>query len=505
MQCISERRQQPGLLQPSASPSPAFLRIDHTRCANDGDASTLGVGRHMKLLECHARCFQDARCTAYTWGGANWGWMPSLDAAAECQTFRHGCVEQTDDSHHLWVRVDLPGLEECNCRLQRPLGARNRLQMYAAWEQQTGQRAVEVDRLKTNTWAMFHYLQELPAYMRLFNTSAELHPYWSLAGFPVQDMTFNELLTARSMRMWQQWPDRDDFTVEKSKCVMNRYFARAGLPHPQVLQHWDDPEAFLLALEAVDSEAFPFMIKFCHLTQGSQGKNTHYVRDRETLAQDRGQIAEWVMRSWNLTSKDYGRPWGSFGLNAVLPHMPKGVFIQKAWPVFAGLTEIPLEIKVDCFWGRCYVCRFENNSMYPFHNPEREWIRLAMGFRDGRIESGDVDTDLFDLHKLGLSRIPELDVHLKAAFALAEKDMQILKMDFLRVDIFLNPNDPSRPVINEHSLFEVDLGGSHHRYFELLWKLGYTRGRGVLRELEYVPSYTMSDNQNRDDESMHIE
>ena len=133
----------------------------------------------------------------------------------------------------------------------------------------------------------------------------------------------------------------------------------------------------------------------------------------------------------------------------------RGIFIQQAWPKFdqvksagysrGGLSS-PLEAKVNCVWGRCYLLRFEND------------FSMGFGFRDGRMErsSWHADFSKGPLLRSFMADIPRIDEHMRAVFALAERNAQNLKIDFIRVDIFLNPNDPSKPAINEHSIYEVD-------------------------------------------------
>merc|ERR1719192_372696 len=72
------------------------------------------------------------------------------------------------------------------------------------------------------------------------------------------------------------------------------------------------------------------------------------------------------------------------------------------------------------------------------------------------------------------SKIPNLEEHLRAVIKLAELDAKTLKADFFRIDVFLNPDDPSSPAINEHSLLEIsNFMNENHQYATKLLHLGY--------------------------------
>ena len=66
---------------------------------------------------------------------------------------------------------------------------------------------------------------------------------------------------------------RDDFAIEKSKCVMNDFHERNGLPIPRLLGNWTNRTIFLREMKSGRALAhvkqWPVFVKFCHLTQGS--------------------------------------------------------------------------------------------------------------------------------------------------------------------------------------------------------------------------------------------
>ena len=134
----------------------------------------------------------------------------------------------------------------------------------------------------------------------------------------------DDMLVARTVRMYKQHIQNgpDLYKVEKSKCVMHEHFRQHRLPHARIYEIWDEVKKFLHALEGIRDDhysgtiKFPFMIKFCHLTQGTQfsllgagGTNTMLVANRQQLKTAWVEIIHWVLTAWSLTPRDQFRPW----------------------------------------------------------------------------------------------------------------------------------------------------------------------------------------------------
>ena len=68
----------------------------------------------------------------------------------------------------------------------------------------------------------------------------EAHPYWDVVNPPGTYDRYSYVATARfrAMRRNLEVHGRDDFKIEKSKCVMTRFLQRNAFPIPPILSIW---------------------------------------------------------------------------------------------------------------------------------------------------------------------------------------------------------------------------------------------------------------------------
>jgi len=250
-----------------------------------------------------------------------------------------------------------------------------------------------------------------------------------------------------------------NFRIEKSKCFMYDFFKRHDIPHVPVLGQWSSKENFWSWIKSGDA-TFPLIVKFCHLTQGGQAwkgyeeisGNSFFIKDAESVKSD--LFHKWVNVGWDIVPADPGRVWEP-NMKGPLESLEKGIFVQPAWHFFPGLSQ-PLEVKIFVIWGKAFFLRFETGyGDWLFGNARTDRFYVLPNI-DYTVRD---NTNMFFRHSNTKSPvfapIPNFEDHLRAAVKLAELDAQTLKADFFRVDIFLNPDDPSSPAINEHSLLEI--------------------------------------------------
>lgn len=213
-----------------------------------------------------------------------------------------------------------------------------------------------------------------------------------------------------------------------------------------------------------------------HVAHEIRGNTFFLTKDK---VHDSG-FRSWINHGVNLVAADPGRPWSQH-MERPLASIPVGLLLQEPWALFPGRTR-PLEMKISVLWGRAYIGRFESvldghakaivlplKSMTPFD--QAPWPFA---------------------YSNAFPNIPDIETHVKHAIELAERDAMVLRMEFIRVDVFLNPKDPTKPVINEHSIFEMpNYLGEHSTQIAKLWKRGYFR-KDFKRILYDVKSYNMT-------------
>jgi len=331
----------------------------------------------------------------------------------------------------------------------------------------------QLHSLNASAWDNYRgFLSNLPSHF-------DVHEYWQLSrGKSLSHL--DDFMFDRTKKIHDQYlaTGRTDFQIEKSKCFMYDYFKRHNIPHVPVIGQWDSKEDFWSWIRS-DKAEFPLIVKFCHLTQGTQAwkgfkevhGNTFFLKNKESL--DKELFQKWINAGWATVPEDPGRSWEE-NMREPLKALTPGLFVQPAWKFFPGMSQ-PLEMKVFVIWGKVFFMRFESGIA--------DW-----GAGNARVDRfyvlPNVDLKIRDntnaLLKYGtgnipmLSDIPNIEDHLRAVIKLAELDAQTLKADFFRVDIFLNPDDPNSPAINEHSLLEIsNFMNENHKYATKLLHLGY--------------------------------
>lgn len=417
----------------------------------------------------------------------------------ECEQKYLECIDALERQcrHGARVHVDANTRFERNCICtaegrERVLSPLDSPQMYLRWEQIRRRRCCVLDGVPLSFYYEFHFHKEFGEYMVKFRQPYRIHAYWNLhdilSSWDMTSADLNQLLKIRTRNMATQWKEyrRDDFKIEKSKCVMYRYFECNNVPHPNVIRYWDDDRSFFANLSTVPSTLFPAILKFCHLTQGGQfkGGNTKYFHSQSSLLDF--NLKDYVGARWSAVAhENKRRPWVNDGVKDLLETLDKGIMFQEAWPLaskWAGGPQRPLEVKVICIWGRCQSLRIEE-----FTGPGRYPYAFRDGFGRPRIFQGSSKASDMRIVKA----IPDIYTHLEAAFELAERNVKILQIDFMRVDIFLNPNNPLQPVINEHSIYELGSVWRHdyHKHIAFFWRLGYLNLTGKLEVSPYSPTY----------------
>jgi len=250
-----------------------------------------------------------------------------------------------------------------------------------------------------------------------------------------------------------------NFRIEKSKCFMYDFLQRHSISHVPVLGQWDSKEAFWSWIESEEA-SFPLIVKFCHLTQGGQAwkgyeeisGNSFFIKNAGAAKSD--LFHKWVNVGWDLIPRDPGRVWEP-NMREPLESLERGIFVQPAWHFFPGMSQ-PLELKIFVIWGKAFFVRFETG--YPdwlFGNTRNDRFYVLPNIDLKVRDNTNMFFRYWNTASPVFAPIRNFEDHLRAAIQLAESDAQTLKADFLRVDIFLNPDDPSSPAINEHSLLEI--------------------------------------------------
>eukprot|EP00494_Astrolonche_serrata_P023420 UN23678 len=160
-------------------------------------------------------------------------------------------------------------------------------------------------------------------YYHMFRTKLEnegifeVHEYWSINKNIEKQYSLDDLQVYRSERMREQFPERDDYKVEKSKCVMNDFLKKNNINLGEVLKIFTDKSKFWDYLKN-DFDDYPVVIKFCHLTQGSQagyafkGGNigNSFSENKDSINEDR--FHTFVEVGMDLVGVDPDRPWTEY-------------------------------------------------------------------------------------------------------------------------------------------------------------------------------------------------
>ena len=183
----------------------------------------------------------------------------------------------------------------------------------------------------TTSWkAHAYFLSQRP----LIEQSArrfQLLTYWGDLRVEQPGLSWYELIGRRMEMMARalRTSGRDDFLVEKDKCVMLRFLSQNALPVPQALSVVYRTREELLRslasepfLQDLDNRtAWPIFLKNCHLTQGSMS-SVLVLRDRAWVDGHGAELDAWTKAKWHMHADDWERPWaaeGNFITGGILP------------------------------------------------------------------------------------------------------------------------------------------------------------------------------------------
>eukprot|EP00472_Partenskyella_glossopodia_P004899 CAMPEP_0197532648 /NCGR_PEP_ID=MMETSP1318-20131121/40480_1 /TAXON_ID=552666 /ORGANISM="Partenskyella glossopodia, Strain RCC365" /LENGTH=491 /DNA_ID=CAMNT_0043089283 /DNA_START=381 /DNA_END=1853 /DNA_ORIENTATION=+ len=292
-----------------------------------------------------------------------------------------------------------------------------------------------------------YFRSQIPYIQTSLQSTFSLHPYFAKTklwkGIRLHEY-YNQRIKAFQVELNE---GHTGFMIEKDKCMLFDFLKNNGLPLPEVLgifREQKDLEEKLryLSVAGKRKQGFPVFIKACHLTQGGDKGTIPAWESNITSYQT--QIMPWVERKWAQRPRDDGRPWTT-EMNQLLSNLAPGVAIQGPFNgIFISPDHTPLEVKIEVLWGRAYLGLFGDyhdiialrTGVYEYtnrdHNSNSYWT--LENKRDKRLEW---------LNDVG---------HMDAAWELAERVALAIGIDEVRVDIFIDPLRPERPVVNEISL-----------------------------------------------------
>lgn len=287
---------------------------------------------------------------------------------------------------------------------------------------------------------------------------------------------------------------RDDSMVEKNKCVMYRFFARNRIKFAPILYDSLGRGKDVLMQDAKSKKLFanvsswPVFLKSCHLTMGGADgvlriKNVtntdqRWVLDSETMhrhikVQD---IAGWLSAKWEMPALDKGRPWEE-SADILSEHLKPNFILQgPAQLSYVKKTgkHVMFEIKVYVLWGRAFLGMVISDQKKP------ESIDNTLVIR-GR---NDLDMELIPKEGLGsifyLHRFRTHDEgrhlqwlvdehHGDCVWPLAGLAAQRMKIDEVRIDIFVTMGKPRECMVNEISLSSGFGQAAFRPYMGKLW------------------------------------
>jgi hypothetical protein len=288
---------------------------------------------------------------------------------------------------------------------------------------------------------------------------------------------WHNLLVARTNSFAAQLrrvPLRDDFRIEKDKCVMQRFLETAGVPIAPMLGFTENVSLFrdeLLSLRLHSKytrsagSTTRFFAKACHLTQASAG-GVRRIGTEAWVRENADALSEWLSDSTSSgKTDDWRRPWRLAG-NAITFGLRPGFFVQ--YP-FADLT---VELKVETIWGRAYVA---HTGWPSYIHPSPESIST-----DGFVGPGTafVSNKALPSHLGFLLNEPR---YMACVWQRAQQVACLIGADQVRVDVFVTATNPHACMVNEISLND-GLDWEHHvPFMAKLWAAPYERGAYRVR------------------------
>ncbi|KAL1500705.1 hypothetical protein AB1Y20_013352 [Prymnesium parvum] len=317
-------------------------------------------------------------------------------------------------------------------------------------------RRVSSSRAQQWAAARAYFWRQRPHVLRAA-AEFELHPYWPRATNGTA--SFEALVGERAAAMAAALAadGRDDFVVEKDKCLMYAYLRRHCLPLAPVLRTWRgspaEVRAALLGMAADGGVAWPLYLKMCHLTQGPED-SVRQLRSAAWTARHIDDVEAFVASKWARRAHDADRFLAN-AMDAITSGLRAGAMAQAAF-------SSPAELKVLVLWGRVYVAYVmaELSGVLT-----REGL-FERGCRACCVQQQALPTPL--------AAVPELawiarERQLPRAWLLAETAAAAMGADQVRIDIFLRKGAPAALVVNEISLHTGAPLHFHAEFAALLW------------------------------------
>jgi len=316
----------------------------------------------------------------------------------------------------------------------------------------------------------------------------EAHPYWDVVNPPGTYDRYSYVATARfrAMRRNLEVHGRDDFKIEKSKCVMTRFLQRNAFPIPPILSIWNTSSLPSELNEAsCPSAPLPLFVKACHLTQGHL-----HSWSRVERCDQLPELKAWMEAIFNTVADDHKRMWAEdadkltaklepgFFLQGGVKLSPDHVPLQYAGTggALAELAGSPresiFELKCEVLWARVYLCELVLGEMpgptqvFYLRSPDDDDEAVTMDPHGHESETVNGDNREW----------VRTEGHMACVFKLAERVARAAAIDQMRVDIFVTKGDPDGCMVNENSLSSGSDTWPHRMYVARLWAEGHERG-----------------------------
>ncbi|GAB5357019.1 hypothetical protein AAMO2058_000337800 [Amorphochlora amoebiformis] len=175
-----------------------------------------------------------------------------------------------------------------------------------------------IDSGSYKTWkrAQKYYNTQLPI-IRAQAKNYSVNSYFASVGpyIKTEKVGWYEIIgfRAKIMASMLEEQHRDDFKVEKDKCVMMGFFQKNKFPMPKVLKVWRVKQDTIRDLKQdshhlLEGTEYPVFLKCCHLTQGSS-KSTIAIKSPAQIRRTWSTLLRWINIKWDYRSDDWERPW----------------------------------------------------------------------------------------------------------------------------------------------------------------------------------------------------
>jgi len=330
-----------------------------------------------------------------------------------------------------------------------------------------------IDPVSRQTWerAKAYYEAELPK-IRESAANFSVHSYFATVAKHVNtaQVGWYEIIGFRALEMARMLEEegKDDYKVEKDKCVMMEFFQRNNFPLPPVFKVWRNKAAAINDLENSPEDVlsgnkeFPVFLKSCHLTQGSS-KGTIPVKSMEDMRHRWAFFKRWINLKWKYRSDDWERPWAK-DMNKLTDQLTPGLLVQGPFSMPKGPGLNFMELKVEVLYGRAYLA------------VANEPYKGTILTRDGVIEAyPTLRSQITNAAVLNpeITRWVQDEGHLPKVWAMAERAAKIIAVDEVRIDIFIRRGDPDGLAINENSLSSGMGYRMHFAFLARVWAKGH--------------------------------